>query len=1340
MNLIKLPVFKLALVSTLFSQIIGYADSELYSNFNSQKVEKYSFEERESVGTGEILKLTFSTYANSNSLGIHFKESTPLLEDFDITSSSAQAISKELNLSQDLHHNPNLVVTHSNFELIPKTENDFHTTLNMVHFLSRGIYKIKIDTFAPAKKIGKTEYQSNYSPGFETLSHISKLSKNSNIRIMLSNLESTKKEIPFQVIESDEPLFEIVPISAVSEKVRIYNSSTQADIQPISQIQTKAYDLEPPQKNVPSIFFAPKDQTVENNAYLQSDVGDIRIEKGYIAHPVDSFEDIFRNDSVSFATFSHENKLAYNRAPLVTEEVRAPLLEKILLQDRMKNHKDNRKNLATTANHPLTHEESNSIKITDQDVKINNKMIAKATTSFAKIPLQSQEIKSAKVEENHPLDKLNIQAKSSNTNIDVPFLAKLKGKNYYNIHSLLAHLNPKHEENSLIFESLLSEVPLEHDYYKAHPKFFSVTIYDPSIDGIKLPDLIGIPKKPYESNNSDLLLHSPRLKKRTEVNYFNIKKLLTHLIEPDLEGAQFEPSLSYQLAMQDMSVPKSKDNVKFVSPLISDDSSQRYIAKTSHVSHPKASNKPVQQQNLNIIASRFNLKKSKSLKSLDAHYEPKTVKSQYSLGAKEPMMLKALKYLSPKALKFKSFTFESLKLKKPLLVSNHKSMQKLDLPRIESVILEQYEVVKTDIPANLKPLFIVEYQAKLEEFKAQLPLNTIAKEHYIHPQMYTQDYTLKLHPIDPVEILGFNQPTITPLERVALKNKQEVLNNRIQEQAKGLDYQQTVISVAPRSGFNLPSYEVSVKGASPESSPLQKEIKLEKIKISELKEIALNKESDLKIFQAKDFNYTHIDKLRSSLLASNHVNLDGKAAIKMQNNPAHTLSFIHKIKVPNREGRYALDFTNPLKFSYKLSDEPHKRDLAHAIAKAHYKLPGHSNRFTDYIDLLSMNEQNFYPSFTHEIQQHTYDFKPLLSRVRELNEAYLANIDAISSLPSLYELNTQILSTEFKTEVEVIAKPHQKGYYFALKVAPYFPEELRRVRQNIFFVLDQCRTINKDRFTAFKKAIIRSLPYLYPDDTFNVIVFDKRFEKLSSVNLYYSKDSINKARRYLENVSHGSLVPPQDYSKVVEYVSENFDPDPSELNVIIMLTDGAAYKAHHLQKEKVAHFTDVNNKKFAIHMISAAQHNYLSALDLVSFMNRGTMLHSKSHASLPRQLALLVKKMRYPIATDLHMSLISSTTDKLKFFPGSGYFQDFYGHKPLVIYGETDSLCEFEFMLQGKCEEEWINITQSVNLQQAIPGDRELLRDSTLIENKTRQFINPYIVKTNETTNYGRTL
>ncbi|MCF7851800.1 MAG: VWA domain-containing protein [Simkaniaceae bacterium] len=876
---------------------------------------------------------------------------------------------------------------------------------------------------------------------------------------------------------------------------------------------------------------------------------------------------------------------------------------------------------------------------------------------------------------------------------------------------------PSHAVNPK--QTLSSDVSFQRT---KHP-FFTVSLYDENLDHIDLPSSISHEKAAANSNFSQIQVHSPRLKSRFPKHYYNAYALLNSLDPEEEEDQIHSIPLTYNAQIKNETLPARA--LHFDSLTQSALPSDSDVEIQSDITFPKSDHLIASQIDIPLIAPAIKLAAQKGKKELKSHFKPKeeekNPQSEIS-SQRKLLMLEALKYLQPHLAETSVFSFDQIKANPPLLVNKEGINQKVELPPASSLILPT-ESVHNEAHIDLKPIDWRKHFALQEEIRENGDF--IVENHplQLFVESFSENHILFREPSEEFPIFGFEEPLFNAgdvKEEVKEECNQTHFAQQYDHRTQALNTYAPTFRFLSIERFNLPTYHVAVKSASSENA-FQTLYADQYRNVSEdIAQLKLATHGALHIFSAHDFKYLAMPGEQPDLLREIEDLVPDKVSLQMRNNPAHTLSFIHKINLPKHRN-YALEFKKPLTHKFHLSTESHQRDLIHS-SQIITSLPSYGMQESNFIGLLDQNENQFIPDVSDVFISGQFDFSPLFKRVFDLVRDKQQKYAHKSTLPSLYELNTQILSTEFKTDVEVIAKPNKKGYFFSLKLSPFFPEELRRIRQNIFFVMDQCRSINKERFIAFKKAILRALPYLDPDDTFNVIAFDNHFEKLSGVNLFYSSDAHEKTKRFLENVSYGSLASPQDYSKIISYLADTFNPDPQEVNVIVLLTDGAAYKTHHLQKDKVDHFTKVNQDRFSIYTISASQHNYLSALDLMSFLNRGSMLHSKSHAALPRQLALMIKKMRYPIATNLHLTLINSTSPNVKFYPGSGHFENFYGHKPFVIYGEADSLCEFDVMIQGKAEDEWINITQSVNLQQALPGDRELLRDATLVENKTHNF------------------
>jgi hypothetical protein len=425
------------------------------------------------------------------------------------------------------------------------------------------------------------------------------------------------------------------------------------------------------------------------------------------------------------------------------------------------------------------------------------------------------------------------------------------------------------------------------------------------------------------------------------------------------------------------------------------------------------------------------------------------------------------------------------------------------------------------------------------------------------------------------------------------------------------------------------------------------------------------------------------------------------------------MSLAMKISV---EPSYCLDTHLPLRMPFM--KESTGDLLSHWSCSIIHELPKIVHDSFSYLTLLNRQEAECDPTQAINIDPRL-DFGAS-SLYRDLLKQKA--LDYLSLMPTLHELKTTILTSDFHHDVEVIAAPDGLSYYFCVKVSPYYPEEQRKIHQNVYFVIDQSRTIAEERFETFKKSILRAIPYLGPDTSYNIIVLNKHFDLMSLKNISTDHDSSELAKNFLDKISYSFMASPQEYTHLINYLKNKFPAKERELNTVILLSDGAVYKNFPMNKQQLHALCHSNPHQYQIYTVAAGQDNYLNALEMLAFHNDGQLLYSRTHAALPRQLAILVKNLRHPIATHLHISAIRNETDELNFFPPSGQLPALFADQPLKIYGKTSTLQNFDLMIQGKADEEWINISQSINLRQAKRGDRELIHQVQLMEKKLRYF------------------
>lgn len=103
------------------------------------------------------------------------------------------------------------------------------------------------------------------------------------------------------------------------------------------------------------------------------------------------------------------------------------------------------------------------------------------------------------------------------------------------------------------------------------------------------------------------------------------------------------------------------------------------------------------------------------------------------------------------------------------------------------------------------------------------------------------------------------------------------------------------------------------------------------------------------------------------------------------------------------------------------------------------------------------------------------------------------------------------------------------------------------------------------------------------------------------------------------------------------------------------------------------------------------------------------MLYSDTHAAFPRKVAKLVLDLKHPLARDLMVTAVTENSPaRIEFYTASSHLQPLYANQPYVIYGHIDQPCDFDLILQGRHEEEWIAIKKKVLFSEGKKATRNL--------------------------------
>lgn len=318
----------------------------------------------------------------------------------------------------------------------------------------------------------------------------------------------------------------------------------------------------------------------------------------------------------------------------------------------------------------------------------------------------------------------------------------------------------------------------------------------------------------------------------------------------------------------------------------------------------------------------------------------------------------------------------------------------------------------------------------------------------------------------------------------------------------------------------------------------------------------------------------------------------------------------------------------------------------------------------------------------------------------------IAPLSHLPKLPSLAELDTVSYSRAF--DAELVFSPLEEGYIFALTLIPRADLELPQIRQHYSFLIDRSNSIQRERLSATKSAIRRILEELDPDDTFNIIAFDSKIDKLSAYSLPAHNKSFAQAEDFLEKIELGNFFSPADLYKSL-FLTLPGAVQSDELYTTILLTDGENLAKKGAQRALLSDWTYHNRGKTVLFVVAMEGDAHLGTLDAAAVFNKGKLIHSPTRRGIKRKLLKLMKDIHAPIAKNLACQVIPlSPQSAIELFPNNHKMPHLYLNAPYVILGKTDSLDDFILFVQGRLKGKWLNIKKPISFLNAKKGGASL--------------------------------
>lgn len=322
-------------------------------------------------------------------------------------------------------------------------------------------------------------------------------------------------------------------------------------------------------------------------------------------------------------------------------------------------------------------------------------------------------------------------------------------------------------------------------------------------------------------------------------------------------------------------------------------------------------------------------------------------------------------------------------------------------------------------------------------------------------------------------------------------------------------------------------------------------------------------------------------------------------------------------------------------------------------------------------------------------------------------------LPSLPCLPTLAELETSSYSDSFDAELVFLPRD-EGGYVFALTLIPRPDLELAKIRQHYTFIIDRSNSIQQDRLSSTKSAIHKAIGELSPEDTFNIVAFDSKVDKMSPTPLPCTEKSLAAAEAFLEKIQLGSFFSSSDIHKPL-FLTVPSRVENDEIYTAILLTDGEPFAKRHVSRSILHDWTQYNAGKVGLYPLGLNSDVHTATLDVAASFNRGKMTSAPTSRGIKRKLLKLIKTIRIPVAKNLLCKAISRSPHvKIQLFPKTSQTPHLYLDQPYVILGETNTLDDFILFVQGRIKNRWLNIKKTISFVNAKKGGKSLKKEWAL--------------------------
>ncbi|MBI3508045.1 MAG: VWA domain-containing protein [Chlamydiia bacterium] len=343
------------------------------------------------------------------------------------------------------------------------------------------------------------------------------------------------------------------------------------------------------------------------------------------------------------------------------------------------------------------------------------------------------------------------------------------------------------------------------------------------------------------------------------------------------------------------------------------------------------------------------------------------------------------------------------------------------------------------------------------------------------------------------------------------------------------------------------------------------------------------------------------------------------------------------------------------------------------------------------------------PLQPESLLSNSWDFHPTLGK-----QPSIFPLPNLPELPTLAELQTVSYSDAFDAELVFLPREEGAGYIFALTLIPRIDLKLPKLNQHYTFLIDRSNSIQSDRLFTTKNAVKRALEELGEEDTFNIIAFDSKMEKMSPVELKPNPASLAKAETFLDSIQLGSFFSSADIGKALLMIVPS-TVKAEELYSAILFTDSETLSKKTTQRELLYNWTQYNQGRISLFPIGVSTDANLPTLDVAALFNKGKLQFAPTHRGIKRKVLKTMKSIHSPVAKNMSCSAVTLTPKTLvALYPKEHQLPHLYLNEPYVILGTCETLDDFILFVQGKLKDKWMNIKKKISFLNAKRGGQSL--------------------------------